>query len=148
VRRQGSVGHGGSHLELYFVAGPRKGWVRIDTRLEEMPHDVVIMNLVSNAALRAPKRFPLELTVERLDVQLKVDGDRLGFHVFKCRRDAVAVARVEDRWVYVNAPASLLRRLELRRERPAALRKFLERVDKEMAGHRAAVLALRESAPT
>jgi hypothetical protein len=74
---------------------------------------VVIMNLVSNAALRAPKRFPLELTVERLDVQLKVDGDRLGFHVFKCRRDAVAVARVEDRWVYVNAPASLLRRLDV-----------------------------------
>ena len=52
----------------------------------------------------------------------------------------------DGRWVYVWGPASLLPRLELGREKPAQLKRFLERMDLKMAAHYAAAEEARREA--
>ena len=143
VKRSASVGHGGDHFELYFIAGPAKSWIRIDVRLEEMKREVLIGNLVFNDALQGPLRFPLDLRVERREVAIPVDGEPQKFIAFVCRRLAVALARIDGRWVYVHTPKRALRQVALRREKPDQLRPFLKRMDKSLAEHREAADAAR-----
>jgi hypothetical protein len=145
LKRQGSVGHGDGHLELYFIAGPTKAMVRVAVRLEQERKDFMIANLVSNDALSGPLRFPLNLSVTRGNVSIPVDGVPVTFTSYVSRRVAVAVAEIDGRWVYVNAPSRTLRRIAIRREKPAQLRRFLERMDRSLAEHRAAAEALRHS---
>lgn len=138
VRRHGAVGHSSQALELYFIVGRRKEWVRAATRLEEERREFLISNLVGNAALALPLRFPLDLTVTRAPILLPVDGEDVRFTSFVCGRHAVAVARIDERWLYVHAPKRLLHRLTFAREKPGELRRFLARMDKELEPHRRA----------
>jgi hypothetical protein len=135
VRRHGAVGHSSEHLELYFIAGKRKEWVRADTRLGEQRREFLISNLVGNAALALPLRFPLDLTVTRAPVLLSVDGEDVQFTAYVCGRLAVAVGEIDGRWLYVHTPKRLLPRLTLAREKPGDLRRFLARMDKRLEPH-------------
>jgi hypothetical protein len=148
VRRQGTVGHSvsgderHSHFELYFVVSEAKEWVRVDSRLVEQRTDLLVANLVSNAALGGAIRFPLNLSVERVRIRLPVDGEAVDFDAYLCRRLAVAAAEIEGRWVYVHASKTILRKLALRRETAGQLRRFLGRLDKSYAERWATVEAV------
>jgi hypothetical protein len=132
VRRHGAVGHGRDHFELYFVAGTRKEWVQVDVRLKEQRREMLVLHVLSNDAIQSPLRFPLTVTVTGEEVTIPVDGTKMAFTAFVCNRIAVAVAEVEGRWLYLQAPKRILRRVVLEREKPSDLRRFLRRMDENL----------------
>jgi hypothetical protein len=111
--------------------------VRVDSRLVEQRTDLLVANLVSNAALGGAIRFPLNLSVERVRIRIPVDGKAVDFNAYLSRRLAVAAAEIDGRWVYVHASKTIIRKLALRREAAGQLRRFLGRLDKSYAERRA-----------
>lgn len=135
VRRHGVVGHSKDHFELYFKSPTPLHWIRVDTRIEEIPTKSLLSALVSGSVFFARLRFPLDLTVKRSERVISVDGEPRTFTIYTVRRHSVAMTRLADRWIYVHADKAELPKLALKTERPTPLVRFLDRLDESLAEH-------------
>jgi hypothetical protein len=97
----------------------------------------------SNDAIGGEIRFPVNLTVERKELPIPVDGEDQPFTAYLSRRLAVAVGKVGGRWVYVATGKRELRRVSLKQEKAVNLKRFLDWLDKNLTTHHAEVDAFR-----
>jgi hypothetical protein len=135
IRRESGYGWSGSPggpftISLRYAIGNRGDWIEVKTTQEETREGVLVALSILGKDVRLDARrlrFPLTSTVEKTDVLIPVDGEPRTFAAYLCGRESVAVARLDDRWVYLTGRRHLLKKLALGAERPSDLRKFLER---------------------